>query len=259
MRRFIIEEPYCESALWSRRLALFALTVVGTGLLLARAGLDPTAVLAVVGSAIVIACLAVLCAGAATVAIWRSGRKGVGLLISGALLAVLLLAYPTYLAVQAIRLPVLNDVTTDLSDPPTFSLSRKALNARKGWVPPPISAAVRQAQAKAYPDVQPILLDLDGDEAYQTVLHAVVASHWTIVESTPPGGRLGLGHIDAVDRGPILGFADDIAIRIRPLAGQTRVDVRSASRIGRHDFGANAQRIERFADELKTEADADAK
>jgi uncharacterized protein (DUF1499 family) len=259
MRRFIIEEPYSESALWSRRLALFAAAVVGTGLLLARAGLDPSAVLAVIGSAIVIACLAVLCAAAATVAIWRSGRKGVGLLLSGATLAALLLAYPSYLAVQAIRLPVLNDVSTDIDDPPSFSLSRKALQARKGFVPPSISAALRQAQVRAYPDVQPILLDLDGDEAFQTVLHSVAAIHWTIIEGTPPGGRLGLGHVDAIAHGFVFGFADDITIRVRPLAGQTRVDVRSVSRIGRHDFGANAARIEKFADELKAEADADSK
>jgi uncharacterized protein (DUF1499 family) len=259
MRRIIIEEPYSDSALWSRRLALFAAAVVGTGLLLARAGLDPTAVLAVIGSAIVIACLAVLCAGAATVAIWRSGRRGIGVLLTSMLLAALLLAYPTFLAVQAIRLPVLNDVSTDLDNPPAFSLSRKAMAARKGAVPSSVPAAVRQLQAAAYPNVQPIILDLDGDEAYATVLSAAAARHWTIVEAMPPGGRLGLGHVDAIDHGMVFGFADDIAIRIRPLAGQTRVDVRSVSRVGRHDFGANARRIEAFADELKAETDADSK
>lgn len=259
MRRIIIEEPYSDSALWSRRLALFAAAVVGMGLVLARAGLDPTAVLAVIGSAIVIAWLAVLCAGAAAVTIWRTGRKGVGVLSVGALLAVLVLAYPAFLVAQAIRLPVLNDVSTDLDDPPAFSLSRKAMAARKDWVPASVPAAVRQAQAVAYPDVQPILLDLDGDEAYQAILRAVLACHWTIVEAVPPGGRLGLGHVDAIAHGLVLGFADDITIRIRPLAGQTRVDVRSVSRVGRHDFGANARRIEDFTDELKVEADADSK
>lgn len=259
MRRFIIEEPYSESALWSRRLALFAAAVVAMGLLLARAGLDANAVLAVVGSAIIIACLAVLCAGAATVAIWRTGRKGVGVLMTGVILAGLLLAYPTYLAFEAIRLPELNDVSTDLDDPPAFSLSREAMAARKGRVPPSVPAAVRREQAKAYPDVQPILLDLDGDETFETILQAVAALHWKVVDSIPPGGRLGIGHVDAIARGKVFGFADDIAIRIRPLAGQTRVDIRSASRIGRHDFGGNARRIGDFADELKSEADAQSK
>ncbi len=259
MRRIIIEEPYSDSALWSRRLALFAAAVIGVGLLLARAGLDPTAVLAVIGSAIVIACLSMLCAGAASVAIWRTGRKGVDVLLTGFFLALCLLAYPSFLAIQAVRLPVLNDVSTDLDDPPAFSLSHKALAARGDWAPASIPAAARALQAKAYPDVQPIFLDLDGDEAFNMVLHAAAARHWTIIEAIPPGGRLGLGHVDAIAHGMVFGFPDDIAIRIRPLAGQTRVDVRSVSRVGRHDFGANARRIEAFADELNAEADADTK
>ena len=52
-----------------------------------------------------------------------------------------------------------------------------------------------------------------------------------------------------------MGFADDITIRIRPLAGQSRIDIRSASRLGRHDFGANAKRIAAFAEELQTQLD----
>lgn len=255
MRHLIVEEPYSDSALWSRRLALFAMAVIITGLALARIGLDPTAVLAVLGSAIGLACLALLCAGAATVAIWRTGRKGVSLLLSGTFFALLVLAYPAYLTYQAVRLPPLHDITTDIDNPPSFSLSHEALAARKGFVPSSIAPAVRQRQLDAYPDVQPIILDLDADDAYQTVLHAVAARHWTLVDSQPPGGRLGLGHVDAIAHGLVLGFPNDITIRIRPLAGQTRVDVRAVSRIGQHDFGANARRILAFTDELKTEAD----
>lgn len=256
MRHVIIEEPYSDSALWSRRLALFALAVILTALVLARLGLDPSAVLAVLGSAIMIACLAILCAGAATIAIWRTGRKGIGLLLTGGFIATALLSYPLYLAYQAVRLPALHDVSTDVDNPPQFSLSRHALMMRKGFVPTSETAAEQQRQLAAYPDVQPIILDLDSDDAYQTVLHAVAARHWKIVEAHPPGGgRFGLGHVDAVDHSRVLGFANDITIRIRPLAGQTRVDVRSVSRVGRHDFGSNARRIMAFTDELKAEAD----
>jgi uncharacterized protein (DUF1499 family) len=254
MRHFIIEEPYSDSALWSRRLAFFATAVILTGLVLARLGLDPTAVLAVLGSAIIIACLAILCAGAAAIAIWRTGRKGVGVLLTGAFIAALVLAYPAYLTFQAIRLPPLHDITTDVDDPPAFSMSHIALAARKGFAPPSMTPATRELQLEAYPDVQPIILDLDTADAYQTVLHTIAALHWKLVEAHPPGGRIGLGHVDAIDRGLVLGFPNDITIRIRPLAGQTRIDARSVSRIGSHDFGANAQRILAFADELKAEA-----
>ena len=47
-----------------------------------------------------------------------------------------------------------------------------------------------------------------------------------------------------------------MTIRLKPLIGQTRVDVRSASRYGRHDFGSNAEEIRRFASELQNQLDA---
>ena len=255
MRHLIVEEPYSDSALWSRRLALFAMAVVLIGLVFARIGLDSTAVLAVVGSGIGIACLAMLCAGAAAIVIWRTGRKSVSLLLSGSFIALLVLAYPAYLAYQAVRLPPLHDITTDIDDPPSFSLSHEALAARKGFTPLSVAPTLRELQLDAYPDVQPIILDLDANDAYQTVLNTVAALHWALADSQPPSGRLGLGHVDAIARGFLLGFPNDITIRIRPLAGQARIDIRSVSRIGQHDFGANARRILAFTDELKSEAD----
>jgi len=68
--------------------------------------------------------------------------------------------------------------------------------------------------------------------------------------------REGVGHIDASAKSLFLGFVDDIAIRIKPLANQSRIDVRSASRVWRHDFGANAERIENFAAEAQELAQA---
>jgi len=82
----------------------------------------------------------------------------------------------------------------------------------------------------------------------------VKARGWRIVDSIPPSVREAVGHIDAEDRSLVMGFVDDIAIRIKPLATQTRVDFRSVSRVGRHDFGDNARRIEKFAAELREDA-----
>jgi len=254
MRRLIVEEPYAATAVWSRRLGFFALAVAGIGVVLARTGLDPAPVLAIMGSSFAIACVAVLCAGAAMIVIWQTGCKGTSFLLSGVALAFLLLAYPGYLAIQAIRLPVLTDVSTDLDDPPAFARSRKALAARGGATPGAASSEERLQQKQAYPAVQPIMLDLDADEAYKAVLKIVTAKHWQIVDQTPPGGRSGVGHVDAIARSFVLGLPDDVTIRIRPLANQTRVDMRSVTRIGRHDFGANAHRIEQFALALEAES-----
>ena len=88
------------------------------------------------------------------------------------------------------------------------------------------------------------------------MLKAVQALGWKIIDQSPPGGRAGLGHIDAVARTLIMAFPDDVTIRVQPLAGQTKLDVRSVSRYGRNDFGVNARRVERFAEELQTQLDA---
>ena len=52
--------------------------------------------------------------------------------------------------------------------------------------------------------------------------------------------------IEAVALTPILHFASDVSIRITDEGATTYVDMRSASRFGRHDLGDNARRIAGF-------------
>jgi len=257
MRRLILEEPWSAAALWSRRLALFGLVVGLISVALARSGLvDATAALAVLGAAVTITFTGLLLGGAGSVVIWRTGRRGVGSIVGGALLALVLLGYPAWLTAQAIRLPPLTDISTDLIDPPDFARSSRALAARAGMAHEQVPLEAREAQRRAFPNVSPIVLDLDADEVWEIVLKAVAARKWQVVDQVKPGGRIGIGHIDAVDKTLVMGFPEDVTIRVRPLAGQTRIDIRSASRFGRHDFGDNARRIQRFAQELQTQLDA---
>jgi uncharacterized protein (DUF1499 family) len=65
-----------------------------------------------------------------------------------------------------------------------------------------------------------------------------------------------VGRIDAVARSLLFRFPDDITIRLRAGVGETRIDLRSASRVGRHDFGANARHIRDFAREIEALANA---
>ena len=257
MKHVIINKPPSQAALWSARLALFAVVVAGLAALLAHfRAIDPLAGLVVLAGAGLFAVLAVMLSATAAVTVWRTGCRGTAMALAGLALSGLVLAYPGYFAVQALRLPVMSDITTDIADPPEFARSAKALAARGGKTPGEVPAATRLAQQRAYPGVQPVLIDAEGGEALQLVLKAVALRGWRVVEQTAPGGRSGLGHIDAVDRTRIMAFADDIAIRLRPLPGQTRVDVRSVSRYGLHDFGTNARRIEAFMAELQAQADA---
>jgi len=259
VRRLILEEPVARAALWSRRLALFsvALVLIAVALVRLRA-VDLAAGMSVFAFAVLAACAALLLAGAAAVVIWRTGRRGVGVALAGALVALGVLAWPILLSAKALRLPMLNDVSTDLNEPPYFSRSAQALAAREGHAPAEIAADRRLPQARAYPRVQPIILDLEADEAFQLVLRAAGVMGWEVVSQVRPGGRRGEGdgRIDAVARTFLLRFPDDVAVRVRPLAGQTRIDLRSVSRYGRHDFGVNAARIEAFAAALQAQLDA---
>jgi hypothetical protein len=243
MRQVIIEEPYSKAALISRRLAVFSAAVAAAGALGLARGVD---LLAVLGGAALAAILAALLALSALVIIWRTGRKGAGQALAGLLVPAVLLAYPGYLAFQAVRSPRLADLSTDLADPPGFSLSRAAYAARGGTLPPAVPAAKRKEQLAAFPQIQPLLVDLDGEDTFEAALAAMRANGWTIIEATPPGGRSGVGHIDAIASIPILGFASDVTARIRPLTSQTRIDIRSVSRFALYDFGAGAHNIANF-------------
>jgi uncharacterized protein (DUF1499 family) len=105
-------------------------------------------------------------------------------------------------------------------------------------------------QRQAYPQVAPLSLDLSPEEAFEIARKAAANRGWEVIETVRPGGRLGLGRIEAIDRTFLLRIPDDITVRIRPRADGARIDVRSASRIGNHDLGENARRIRRYLDEV---------
>lgn len=254
MRRTLPPEPWSLAAIWSLRVAVFAATVAVLAVLLARLHvIDPPSALASLGSAVALALVALLLVCASAFAIWRTGRRGVGSAVGATFIALLTLAWPAWLAVKAVALPVLSDISTDIASPPFFSLSSAAYAARGGFQPQGLPGRAREAQRLAYPDVEPIVVDLDADEAFALVLKTAAAEGWKAIDKRPPGGRTGEGHIDFIDKTLILGFDDDITVRLKPLPGQTRIDIRSASRYGRHDFGTNAARIVAFAEELQSQ------
>lgn len=252
MRRVLVEPPVARSALWCRRLAVLAMLLAAGAAVASRGGaLRPETALAVLGAGFAAAALALLVAVAASVVIWRTGRRGVAALTVGVVLAGGLLALPAWIAASAFDRPPIADISTDLVDPPLFSGSPKAVAARRGTVHPLPTAATRQSQLKSYPDVQPVDIELGPAETYAGALKLVRARRWTVIEAQPPAAPQQTGHIDAVARTVLMGFADDVTIRIAPSApGRSRVDIRSASRIDLRDLGANAARIEAFATEL---------
>lgn len=251
MRRLLIEEPVTRAGGLSRQVAWLALLVTGIGLLVVR---DPRAetvpALATLGGGLALALLAILLALYAFLRVWREGARGLGAAMGGLFLAVLVLAYPAYAALRGLRLPAINDVTTDIENPPAFSRSRVAFAARSGRYPPDPGPAARDRQRAAYPQIAPLTLDIDADQAFELARKAALNRRWQIVEAIRPGGRIGNGRIEAISRGLVLNLPDDVTVRVHPRADGARIDVRSASRLAGRDFGVNADRIRAYLDEV---------
>jgi uncharacterized protein (DUF1499 family) len=251
MRRLIIEEPVSRPARWSPMVAVFALVVTALAVLLIRfERVEYPAGFAALAIGLLLAVLAALLALIGFLRIWQEGRRGLGSAIRGLLLALAILAYPGFFAVQALRLPAINDVTTDTENPPAFSRSRAVLDARGGHIPPDVPPEFREAQREAYARIAPLTLDVPPEEAFELVRKAAAKRGWQVIEAVRPGGRVGIGHLDAIDRTLVLRLPDDVTVRIRPRADGTRIDIRSASRIGTHDLGTNAARVRDFLDEV---------
>lgn len=250
-RRLVFEEPVSRAAVWSRRLAWFSLTVLLLAVLAFRLGDGSVAELAPIAGAYILVLLALLLALAAFARIWQSGHRGVGMAAQAFLLSLILLLPAGYAGFRLATLPALTDVSTDIDDPPAFSRSAAAQGARKGRIPPDVPAERRRLQRQAYPKAVPIILEVPAEAAFEMARRASTHLGWQVLEASRPGGRSGAGRIEVVARTRILRLADDITIRIRPRVDGSRIDIRSASRIGRHDLGGNAARIAAFAHEIE--------
>jgi len=253
LRRPVFEkEPVSKLAAWSGRLGVFALAVAALSVIILRSGLlEIVPALATFAAALVFAGLAILLAFASFVTIWRQGLSGLGYSLLGILLGILLLAYPGYLGYRGLKLPAISDITTDPTNPPRYDVLARL--RPRGRVDYP-GAAVADKQRAAYPDIQPLQLALPAKSAYDVALAIITKRKWLIVDTRAPSATRRDGSIEAVARTPIMGFRDDVVIRITPNAQGTRVDARSASRYGTHDFGANAARLRAFLEDLDDQA-----
>jgi Protein of unknown function (DUF1499) len=251
MRR-IPAEPMSPLAPLSRWLGLAALILAALGLVGARfGGVPPLNGIAAYSFALFLACLAVAAATGAFAAIWRFGGPGLGTALKGLLLALAVAGPAAWFGAQALRLPAINDISTDLADPLSFSRTRAAVDGRQGLIPPEFNPANAEEQQAGYPDLQALVMDQSPEEVLQLALRAATNQGWQVLDSTPPTARGGAGRIEATARTLVFGFTDDITIRIRAGINETRVDLRSRSRVGKHDFGQNAQRIRAFQKELE--------
>jgi uncharacterized protein (DUF1499 family) len=255
--RFVEPQAAPAASRWTSRIAVFSLVLLLTALLLHRLfGLDTLIALNLVKAAYAGVGLSLLLAVAAVAVIWHHGTQGTARVVFAVTVCLAMLAGPLALALLARDYPMINDITTDTVSPPPFDIVGKMRGPGTNQVTYPGEAFALQ-QRHAYPDLKPLLVDRSAQEAFELVVDAVRRLKMDIVREEAPGGVAGkTGYIEAVDRTLVLGFYDDVAIRVSGGEAMSRIDIRSASRFGWSDLGANAERVRALMHEIVARLEA---
>jgi len=258
MRDLLVKAAFAASL---GLVAYFAGVVLGvrSGVLDFRFGF---AVLGVtVGPILVLGCL-VLGALALVGALAIPPRQGVGLGLAAFGIPAVAVALLLGVRAQAAQAPPIHDISTDLANPPAFSSAVHAARAaiaggndldlatkrvpQLGRFGASEGRLSTELQRERYPDLQPIDAPLPGQFAYDLARNTAEELGWRITRADPAGLT-----IEAQVRSFWFGFVDDIVVRVTPVSeAQSRIDVRSVSRVGVSDLGANAKRIRAFRDSV---------
>ncbi|MEZ5571889.1 MAG: DUF1499 domain-containing protein [Halioglobus sp.] len=135
--------------------------------------------------------------------------------------------------------PRIHDITTDTADPPLFVTAGQQRGSDAN--PLDIDPEVIAQQQAAYPDLQTLNSTLSYEDAFSRALRVAKDLGWDIYHQDRNAGV-----IEAVDTTEVMAFKDDVVIRLRTNAQGTKLDLRSVSRVGEGDIGANAKRIRAF-------------
>jgi uncharacterized protein (DUF1499 family) len=233
---------------WGFRLALFSVVVAVLAVLGLRLGIMPLpiALFAGLGGGFILGLIAIVLSAIGLVMTLTSGKSGRGTALAAIFLSLAVVAPVGSAVMNGSSVPPIHDISTDLTDPPIFVAVRAQRTPTHNSLDRSAPENLAELQQTAYPDIQPILLDRHPGAAFEDALQAAQAQGWEIVSVAVEEGR-----IEATDTTALMGFKDDIVIRVRNENGAAQVDVRSASRVGESDLGANAARIRAFRDALK--------
>ena len=251
-------EPVSGLATGARNLAVFSVVAVVVSILIVRFGfLEMKPALATFFGALGCAALSILVSLAAFAAIWQNGSRGMSRILLALLIDAVVLAYPVYLALQYRKLPPIHDVTTDPIDPPRFEALARLRSSDGANTAVYAGLYSAEQQRRAYPDIEPVELEIPVNRAYAIALQLVNKRKWLVIDERAPQPERPIGRIEAVARTPIMGFREDVAIRVTPNGEDSRVDIRSSSRYFESDLGSNATRITKLIDDINTAADTD--
>lgn len=240
------------SAKWSVRIAFLAAILFVLSALGHRSERIETPeflwLLAIVAA---LALLALLLAIKGFTSLWRRGDRGGPSAFWGAVIALVVLGPFVTTVYQAMTLPAIYDVSTDLTDPPAlFALNGQRTDRMNPLINDPRS---RTLQASAYPEVTGRRYDGSPDRILDAVVSVIADNGWTITEQKGVPGDDEEILVEIVARTWLLGFTSDVVIRLSDEGETTYVDMRSVSRYGIHDLGENADRITQFMTALDTQ------
>lgn len=172
--------------------------------------------------------------------------RGRAIAVVAIVLGVLAFTPPWMFRNTAASVPPIHDISTDTTNPPVFN----ALLSERSSAPNPVEYAgadVASQQHKAYPDIKPLHFKLSAPQVFAAALTTATDMGWKIAAQDVSAGR-----IEATDTTFWYGFKDDVIIRIRSENNtETRLDIRSLSRVGKSDVGKNAKRIREFEKRLR--------
>ncbi|MEN8181490.1 MAG: DUF1499 domain-containing protein [Myxococcota bacterium] len=171
-----------------------------------------------------------------------TGRAGRGHAVLGTAGGAGMLAIVAVAAAPTAGLPVINDITTNPSDPPVFAVAP----AEVGTPMPYPGESFASLQRDAYPELTTVQLSLAPAQALERARLAAEELGLEVVSVDPDAGTLEGQHVSAVFR-----FVDDVVVRVRPSGEGSQVDIRSRSRDGRGDLGVNAARVHSLCDAIQ--------
>lgn len=224
-------------AIWGRRLGSFALPVAILPIVMHRERMIETPTFHLIEIvALSVAALALLLSLGAFIRLWVTGDQGWGKAGLGVVFSLAVLAPVAIALLLSLRYPQITDITTDPSDPPVLI---------SGLPAPPNTPDVVARIRTAFPNVQTRTYPLAPAQVYAMAGVLAQARDWDIRLRREPQTATDEGQINAIAT-TLLGWRDEVSIRIRGEEGGSRIDVRSAALSGVPDLGDNGTRIEEF-------------
>ena len=163
-------------------------------------------------------------------------RKAVvALIVSG-----LVVAIPFITEKEFRKIPTFVDATTNLENPPSFVDLADERKAASEFLMDFSVEEAQAAQQKYFPDLGPVSIKLPASEAAEKTRKVLSEMGLSIASSADSSDR-----VEATETSFWFGFKDDVVVVFETQPdGLTRIDVRSASRVGKMDGGTNAQRVQ---------------